>query len=73
MIRLRAGNVPFDGSMCGGNGETRAPQDEMSLFQPVSPYGTAKLFGYWITKNYRNAYNIFASNGILFNHEGIYR
>jgi GDPmannose 4,6-dehydratase len=54
-------------------GETRAPQNEMSLFQPVSPYGTAKLFGYWITKNYRNAYNIFASNGILFNHEGIYR
>jgi GDPmannose 4,6-dehydratase len=54
-------------------GETRAPQDEKSLFQPVSPYGTAKLFGYWITKNYRNAYNIFASNGILFNHEGIYR
>jgi GDPmannose 4,6-dehydratase len=54
-------------------GETKAPQDEKSLFQPVSPYGTAKLFGYWITKNYRNAYNIFASNGILFNHEGIYR
>lgn len=54
-------------------GETRAPQDEKSLFQPVSPYGTAKLFGYWITRNYRNAYNIFASNGILFNHEGIYR
>ena len=54
-------------------GETGAPQDEKSLFQPVSPYGTAKLFGYWITRNYRNAYNIFASNGILFNHEGIYR
>ena len=54
-------------------GETGVPQDEKSLFQPVSPYGTAKLFGYWITKNYRNAYNIFASNGILFNHEGIYR
>ena len=54
-------------------GETGAPQDEKSLFQPVSPYGTAKLFGYWTTKNYRNAYNIFASNGILFNHEGIYR
>jgi GDPmannose 4,6-dehydratase len=54
-------------------GETKAPQNEESLFQPVSPYGTAKLFGYWITKNYRNAYNIFASNGILFNHEGIYR
>ena len=35
--------------------------------------GTAKVFGYWITKNYRDAYGIFASNGILFNHEGIYR
>ena len=54
-------------------GDTPAPQNEKSLFQPVSPYGTAKLFGYWITKNYRNAYKIFASNGILFNHEGIYR
>jgi GDPmannose 4,6-dehydratase len=54
-------------------GSTLAPQNEESLFQPVSPYGTAKLFGYWITKNYREGYNIFASNGILFNHEGIYR
>jgi len=54
-------------------GSTAAPQNEKSLLQPVSPYGTAKLFGYWITKNYREAYNIFASNGILFNHEGIYR
>jgi GDPmannose 4,6-dehydratase len=54
-------------------GETLPPQSEKSLFQPVSPYGTAKLFGYWITKNYRNAYNIFASNGISFNHEGVYR
>ena len=38
-------------------------------FKPVSPYGTSKLFSYWIINNYRNAYNIFASNGILFNHE----
>ncbi len=38
-------------------------------FNPVSPYGTSKLFSYWITKNYRDAYGIFASNGILFNHE----
>ncbi len=38
-------------------------------FNPVSPYGTSKLFSYWIIKNYRTAYNIFASNGILFNHE----
>ena len=38
-------------------------------FNPVSPYGTSKLFSYWIVKNYRSAYKIFASNGILFNHE----
>ena len=38
-------------------------------FNPRSPYGVAKLYGYWITKNYRESYNIFASNGILFNHE----
>ena len=40
-----------------------------STFKPVSPYGTSKLFSYWITKNYRDAYGIFASNGVLFNHE----
>jgi GDPmannose 4,6-dehydratase len=39
------------------------------LFQPVSPYGCAKLFGYYITRTYRLGYNIFAANGILFNHE----
>jgi GDPmannose 4,6-dehydratase len=54
-------------------GSTKPPQNENSIFRPVSPYGTAKLFGYWITRNYREAYKIFASNGILFNHEGIYR
>ena len=43
--------------------------DEKSPFCPVSPYATSKLYAYWITKNYRHAYNIFASNGILFNHE----
>ena len=37
---------------------------------PESPYGTAKLYAYWTTINYRKAYNIFACNGILFNHEG---
>jgi GDPmannose 4,6-dehydratase len=45
------------------------PQNEMTPFYPRSPYGVAKLYAYWITKNYREAYNIFASNGILFNHE----
>lgn len=45
------------------------PQKETTPFYPRSPYGVAKLFGYWITRNYREAYNIFACNGILFNHE----
>ena len=45
------------------------PQRETTPFYPRSPYGVAKLYGYWITKNYREAYNMFACNGILFNHE----
>lgn len=45
------------------------PQDENTPFYPRSPYGVAKLYAYWITKNYREAYNVFAVNGILFNHE----
>jgi GDPmannose 4,6-dehydratase len=45
------------------------PQKETTPFYPRSPYGVAKLFSYWITVNYREAYGIFASNGILFNHE----
>ena len=45
------------------------PQNEKTPFYPRSPYGVAKLYAYWITVNYREAYNIFASNGILFNHE----
>ena len=48
---------------------TSAPQNEKTNFYPQSPYGVAKLYAHWITKNYREAYNIFASNGILFNHE----
>lgn len=44
--------------------------DESSLFHPRSPYGVSKLFGHWIAKNYRESYGIFASCGILFNHEG---
>ena len=45
------------------------PQTEKTPFYPRSPYGVAKLYGFWIIKNYREAYNIFACNGILFNHE----
>lgn len=45
------------------------PQKETTPFYPRSPYGVAKLYGYWIVVNYREAYNIFAVNGILFNHE----
>lgn len=44
------------------------PQDEKTPFYPRSPYGVAKLYGYWIIKNYRESYNLFACNGILFNH-----
>lgn len=50
----------------GGNTE---PQTESTPFQPASPYATAKLYGYWITRIYREGYGIFACNGILFNHE----
>jgi GDPmannose 4,6-dehydratase len=46
------------------------PQDEATTFYPRSPYGVAKLYAYWITVNYREAFGIHASNGILFNHEG---
>ena len=45
------------------------PQKETTPFYPRSPYGVAKLYGFWITKNYREAYNMYACNGILFNHE----
>ncbi len=51
-------------------GKVRAvPQNETTPFYPRSPYGVAKLYGYWIVVNYREAYNLFACNGILFNHE----
>lgn len=56
----------------GGMPENKNAQgfyDENSPFYPRSPYGAAKIYGFWITKNYREAYNMFACNGILFNHE----
>ncbi|WP_030602219.1 GDP-mannose 4,6-dehydratase [Streptomyces fulvoviolaceus] len=50
-------------------GSTPPPQNEGTPFHPRSPYGCAKVFGYWTTVNYREAYDMFAVNGILFNHE----
>lgn len=49
------------------------PQKETTAFYPRSPYGVAKLFGYWIVRNYRESYGMFAANGILFNHESPHR
>ncbi len=51
-------------------GNTNIPQNENTPFRPRSPYAISKLYAYWTTVNYREAYNIFAVNGILFNHEG---
>jgi GDPmannose 4,6-dehydratase len=50
-------------------GSAEPPQSETTPFEPRSPYAIAKQYGYWITKNYREGYDLFASNGILFNHE----
>jgi GDPmannose 4,6-dehydratase len=55
------GGLPFNKNVNGF-------YDENSSFYPRSPYGVAKIYGFWITKNYREAYNMFACNGILFNH-----
>lgn len=52
-----------------GGFESTSPQNEQTPFHPRSPYGAAKLYSYWITVNYREAFGMFASNGILFNHE----
>jgi GDPmannose 4,6-dehydratase len=52
-------------------GSSAAPQSEKTPFHPRSPYGVAKLYSYWITVNYRESYNMYACNGILFNHECI--
>ena len=50
-------------------GKSKPPQNEKTIFYPRSPYAVAKLYAHWITINYREAYGIFACNGILFNHE----
>lgn len=50
-------------------GSAKPPQSETTFFEPQSPYAIAKLYSYWMTRNYRDGYGLFASNGILFNHE----
>jgi GDPmannose 4,6-dehydratase len=54
-------------------GRAAAPQSEVTPFEPCSPYATAKLYAYWTVRNYREAYGLHASNGILFNHESTAR
>lgn len=53
--------------------ERSIPQNESTPFRPASPYAAAKLYGYWVTQNYREAYDMFTCNGILFNHESSLR
>ena len=69
---LRIANVDarfYQASSSEMFGASPPPQDENTPFYPRSPYGAAKVYSYWITRNYREAYGIFATNGILFNHE----
>lgn len=69
---LRLSEVParyYQASSSEMFGATPPPQDENALFHPRSPYAAAKLYSYWMVRNYREAYGLFACNGILFNHE----
>ncbi len=69
---VRTAGVPtrfYQASSSEMFGASPAPQNESTPFVPQSPYGVAKLYGHWITVNYREAHNIFACSGILFNHE----
>jgi GDPmannose 4,6-dehydratase len=69
---IRATGVParfYQASSSEMFGATPPPQNEQTPFWPRSPYGVAKVYAYWMTRNYREAYDLFAVNGILFNHE----
>ena len=69
-VRLAApGSKYYQASSSEMFGATPPPQNESTPFYPRSPYGAAKVYAYWMTKNYREAYGMFAVNGILFNHE----
>jgi GDPmannose 4,6-dehydratase len=69
---IRAAGVPcrfYQASSSEMYGSTPPPQNEDTPFHPRSPYGCAKVYAYWVTVNYRESYDLFAVNGILFNHE----
>lgn len=69
-IRVSGSNARFyQASSSEMFGASPPPQNEETPFYPRSPYGVAKVYSYWITKNYRESYDMFATNGILFNHE----
>jgi GDPmannose 4,6-dehydratase len=69
-IRRSGNNIKFyQASSSEMFGRTPSPQNEESPFSPTSPYAVSKVYAYWIAKNYRLGYNMFACNGILFNHE----
>lgn len=70
VLKLESRTKFYQASTSELYGNTKArPQSETTPFEPRSPYATAKLYAYWTTRNYRDAYGIFAVNGILFNHE----
>lgn len=73
---IRASQLPirfYQASSSEMFGSTAPPQNEQTPFHPRSPYGCAKVFSYWSSVNYREAYGVHASNGILFNHESVRR
>ncbi len=70
LIKKSKGKIKFyQASSSEMFGTALPPQNEKTPFMPRSPYGCAKAYAYWMTKNYRDGYNIFACNGVLFNHE----
>ncbi|MFO1040112.1 MAG: GDP-mannose 4,6-dehydratase, partial [Geminicoccaceae bacterium] len=69
ILRLEGRTRFYQASTSELYGSSPPPQDEDTTFRPQSPYAAAKLYAYWITRNYREGYGLFATNGILFNHE----
>jgi len=70
ILKLKKKTKYYQASTSEIFGNTEIPQNELTPFRPTSPYAISKLYAYWTTINYRESFNIFAVNGILFNHEG---